>query len=79
MARNRKGQSDGLAFGRVLKVALICPFIVVCCVGYVWQEKQIGVLSKQIRLHENQLAALRDKNDKLKKLEDNRLLTHERT
>jgi len=67
MARNRKNQPAALAFGPALKAFLLCGFIVLCCVGYVWQKKQITELSRQIRSRENQLAALRDKNDKMKK------------
>ncbi len=68
MARNRKNQSAGFLFGPALKASLICFFIVVCCVGYVWQKKQIADLSQQIRSDETRLAGLRDKNDKLKKI-----------
>lgn len=67
MARNRKNQSPGLLFGPALKAALICFFILICCVGYVWQKKQIAELSHQIRNQENRLADLHDKNDKLRK------------
>lgn len=67
MARNRKNQSQGLAFGPALKASVICVFILICCVGYVWQKKQIAELSHQMRNQENHLADLRDKNDKLKK------------
>jgi cell division protein FtsB len=67
MARNRKNQSPGLLFGPALKASLICFFILICCVGYVWQKKQIGELSHQIRNQENHLADLHDRNDKLKK------------
>ena len=65
MAKNRKNQ--GLAAGPALKAALICGFILVCCVGYVWQKKQIAELSKQIRNGESRLATLRDQNDKMRK------------
>jgi C4-dicarboxylate-specific signal transduction histidine kinase len=67
MARNRKNQSAGLLFGPALKAALICFFILICCVGYVWQKKQISELSHLIRNQENRLADLRDNNDKLRK------------
>ncbi len=66
MARNRKNQSDGLRFGPALKASLICLVIVIICVGYVWQKKQISELSHQIRSRENNLARLRSDNDKLK-------------
>jgi hypothetical protein len=65
MARNRKNQSAGLLFGPALKASLICFFIVVCCVGYVWQKKQIAELSQQIRYGERHLADLRENNKKL--------------
>lgn len=67
MARNRKNQSQGLLVGPALKASLICFFILVCCVGYVWQKKQIAELSRQIRNQEAHYDDLRDRNDKLKK------------
>jgi hypothetical protein len=67
MARNRKGQSEGLLLGPALKASVICLVIVIFCVGYVWEKKQISDLSRQILSQENQLAALKDTNDKLKK------------
>ncbi len=67
MARNRKNQSAGLLFGPALKASLICGFIVICCVGYVWQKKQIDELSQQIRGGERHLADLRENNEKLKR------------
>jgi hypothetical protein len=67
MARNRKNQSAGLLFGPVLKASLICGFIMVCCVGYVWQKKQIAELSQQIRGGERHLTDIREKNEKLKR------------
>src|SRR5262245_662855 len=67
MARNRKSQSEGLMLGPALKASIICLVIVIFCVGYVWEKKQISDLSQQIRNQENQLAGLRDKNDKLKR------------
>ncbi|HWF18252.1 MAG TPA: septum formation initiator family protein [Verrucomicrobiae bacterium] len=67
MARNRKNQSAGLLVGPALKASLICFFILICCVGYVWQKKQIAELSHHIRNQENRLADLRYTNDQLKK------------
>ena len=67
MARNRKNQSDGLRFGPALKASLICLVIVIFCVGFVWQKKQISELSHQIRSRESNRDGLHDKNDKLKK------------
>jgi len=66
MGKNRKNQSGELLFGPALKAVLICGFILVCCVGYVWQKKQIHDLSDQHRRAENQLNALRLKNDQLR-------------
>jgi cell division protein FtsL len=67
MARNRKNQSAELLFGPALKASLICLFIVICCVGYVWQKKQIDELSQQIRTGEKHLANQRENNEKLKR------------
>lgn len=66
MAKNRKSQSAGQLFGPALKAVLICGFILICCVGYVWQKKQIAELSHQIRNDEKYLADVRDKNDQLR-------------
>lgn len=67
MARNRKNQSPGLMFGPALKAAVLCAFILICCVGYVWQKKQINELSHQIGSLEAQRYDLHDKNEKLRK------------
>jgi hypothetical protein len=67
MARNRKNQPAGISFGPALKASLLCLLIVFCCVGYVWQKKQIAELSQQIRGDEKHLADLRETNEKLKR------------
>lgn len=67
MAKNRKTQSAGLVFGAVLKASLVCTLIVICCVGRVWQKKQIAELSQQYRTAENNLKIMRSENDKMKK------------
>jgi cell division protein FtsB len=67
MARNRKNQSAAIRFGPALKACLVCFFIVVCCLGYVWQKRQIDELGQQIKKREVHLAELRAQNDKLKK------------
>ena len=66
MARNRKNQNAGLLLWPAVKASLICLVIVVCCVGYVWQKKQIGELSKEITRREELLNQYRQQNDKLK-------------
>jgi len=67
MARNRKNQSAAIRFGPALKACLLCLFIVICCVGYVWQKRLIYDLARQIKMREVRLAELREQNDKLKK------------
>ncbi len=67
MARNRKNQAANAGFGAVLKAAFLCFCIVVSCVGYLWQKKQIAELSQQIRNQEKQLLAQRANNVKLNK------------
>ena len=67
MGRNRKNQSAAIRFGSAIKACLICLGIVVCCVGYVWQKKQISELADQIRQREAGLKKWREQNDKLKK------------
>ena len=56
-----------MLFWPALKASLICVVIVICCVGYVWQQKQIADLSQEIRNDEKRLATLRDNNDKLRR------------
>ena len=67
MARNRRNQPAALRFGPVLKAVLICLVIVLCCVGYVWQKKQINLLSEQIKKSERRLADAREQTSKLKR------------
>ena|ERR1700677_976231 len=65
MAQNRKNQSAALIFGPALKAGLFCLLIVISCVGYVWQKRQIGELSKSIAEKEQYLKTLREQNKKL--------------
>ena len=67
MAKNRRNQPAALRFGPVLKAVLICLVIVLCCVGYVWQKKQINLLSEQIKKSERRLADAREQTNKLKR------------
>jgi cell division protein FtsB len=67
MARNQKKQSSGLLLWPAVKASLLCVVIVVCCVGYVWQKKQIADLAAEIRTDEKRLDALHDNNLKLAK------------
>src|ERR1700749_3741266 len=67
MARNRKNQSAAIRFGPALKASLICLVIMMCCVGYVWQKRQIDELGHQLKRREVHLEELRAQNDKLKK------------
>jgi septal ring factor EnvC (AmiA/AmiB activator) len=67
MARNRKSQSAAIRFGPALKAFLLCSAIVICCIGYVWQKKQIDELGRELRRREARLQELREQNDKLKK------------
>jgi cell division protein FtsL len=67
MARNRKNQSAAIRFGPALKACLVCLLIVICCVGYVWQKRQIYELAQQIKKREVRLVELHEQNDKLKK------------
>jgi hypothetical protein len=67
MLKNRKSQSAGAIFGAVLKVSLLCSLVVVCCVGRVWQKKQIAELSRQYSTAEQNLKTMRAENDKMKK------------
>jgi len=67
MAKNRRNQPAALRFGPVLKAMLICLTIVLCCVGYVWQKKQINLLSEQIKKSERRLADAREQTNKLKR------------
>jgi hypothetical protein len=67
MSRQRKSQSTAIRPGPALKAALICAFIVACCVGYVWEKQQINILAEQYGKREARLRELRNQNDKLKR------------
>ena len=55
-----------MRYGPPIRAGLLCLVIVVCCVGYVWQKKQIGELSKEITRREDILKQYHQQNDKLK-------------
>jgi hypothetical protein len=67
MSRQRKNQSTAIRFRPALQAALICAFIVACCVGYVWEKQQINVLAEQYGKREARLRDLRNQNDKLRR------------
>jgi hypothetical protein len=67
MSRQRKNQSMATWLGPGVKAAVICAFIVACCVGYVWEKQQINVLAEQYGKREARLKELRNQNDKLKR------------
>lgn len=56
-----------MRYGPPIRAGLLCAVIVVCCVGYVWQKKQIGELSKEITRREDWLNQYRQYNDKLRR------------
>ena len=62
MARNRKNQPAAVRLGPALKVLLLCAFIVVCGVGYVWQKNQLNDLSRRQAALEKRLWYLRGLN-----------------
>ena len=68
MARNRKYQAATVRFGPALKVLLLCSFIVVAAVGYVWQKEQLvafgqrkASLERRLMKAKSQTALLRRK------------------
>jgi hypothetical protein len=63
MARNRKNQPAAIRLGPALKVLLLCGFIVICGVGYVWQKNQLNDLSRRQAVLEKRLWYLRGLND----------------
>jgi cell division protein FtsL len=67
MARNRKYQSAAIRFGPALKAFLLCLLIGGSGVGYVWQKNQIYELGQQIRKREQELMALENQNETLRK------------
>jgi hypothetical protein len=69
MAQNRRNQPLAAIFGPAIKAALFCLLIVISCVGYVWQKRQIGELSRVIAEKEQYLKKLREQNVKLKNQE----------
>jgi hypothetical protein len=66
MAQNRKNQTAAMMFGPAIKAALFCLMIVISCVGYVWQKRQIRDLSRMIAEKEQYLKTLREQNVKLR-------------
>ncbi len=67
MARNRRSQSAAIRFGPAIKAFLLCLLIGGSGVGYVWQKSQIDELGKQRVKREQELRALQDQNEKLRK------------
>ena len=63
MARNRKYQPAAVRLGPALKALLLCAFIVLCGVGYVWQKNQLNDLSRRQAVLEKRLWNLRGLND----------------
>jgi hypothetical protein len=59
MARNRKHQPAAVRLAPFLKALLLCAFIVVCGVGYVWQKNQLNNLSRRKAAMEKRLWYLR--------------------
>ncbi|HKS36759.1 MAG TPA: hypothetical protein VJW76_06195 [Verrucomicrobiae bacterium] len=59
MARNRKHQPAAVRLGPFLKALMLCAFIAVCGVGYVWQKNQLHDLSRRKALMERRLWYLR--------------------
>jgi hypothetical protein len=59
MARNRKAQSAELRFGPALKALLICFFLGVAGVGYVYQKDLLNKLSQEKLDREEELNRLR--------------------
>lgn len=59
MARNRKAQSAELRFGPALKALLICFFLGVAGVGYVYQKDLLNKLSQEKQEREQELNRLR--------------------
>ena len=53
--------------GPALKAGLICLGIVIACVGYVREKKEINLLAERMGKREARLKELRDQNDKLRK------------
>ncbi len=67
MTRNARINSGGFLFGANLIATVVVLFIVFCCVGFVWQKKQIAVLSATMRACELKHAALRANNEKMRR------------
>lgn len=59
MARNRKHQPAAVRLGPFLKALMLCAFIAVCGVGYVWQKNQLNDLSRRQAALERRLWHLR--------------------
>ena len=63
MARNRKNEAVGVRFGPAIKAVLMCLFIALAAIGFVWQQSQIGALGKEIKERELKLVELKRQND----------------
>ncbi len=62
MARNRKNEAAGVRFGPAIKAVLLCLFIAMAAIGFVWQKSQIGALGQQIKERELKLSELKRQN-----------------
>lgn len=67
MSRNRRTQSAAVRFAPALKAGLLCLLIGGSAIGYVWQKNQLMELGRKIKEKENDLAQLRQINQKLAK------------
>src|SRR5262245_16996051 len=65
MGRNRRHQSAAVRFGPALKALLLCLFIGGSGVGYVWQQNQLVVLSRERSEKEKRRETLRAQNSVL--------------
>ena len=65
MARNRKNESAAAGVAPVLKAVLLCAFITLAGVGYVWYKSQTKILGDEVKRCENKLKDLQLKNTDL--------------
>ena len=67
MAKNRRSQAAAIRFAPALKALLLCLLLGGSGVGYVWQQKQLYELGRQMEKRELRLAEMREQNEKLRR------------
>lgn len=62
MAKNRKTQGDAVRFGTAARAFILCVFLGLSAIGYVWQQQQIMRLNQRKTAIEQALRDLEAQN-----------------